>query len=243
MVDSSRMVGAPLGMLHPGNEWNSRVLRRHPTPSRAELLPGKNALQLRFLSRTNGPEMEFATSYAQLSKATGLSRSTLHEKQMRGQIPERGPQGWRVDDVRAALVANTDPGRRSEARSAPSAARTPERSSGWPRIAETGACPTPEAYRDRADLPDAFIRGALFGAHAVAYGLPTAAACAAQEAGAAPAAAVKAYGIAQEDAVLLVAGLCEDLGLVPAETEDAGPQRPTAFQGFDSYFPLAELAA
>jgi hypothetical protein len=183
--------------------------------------------------------MEFATSYAQLSKAIGLSRSTLHEKQKRGQIPERGPQGWRLAEVRAALVANTDPGRRSEVRPAPNAARTPEQPSSQPRIAQTGTFPTPDAYRDRTDLPDLFIRGALFGAHAVAYALPTAAACAAQEAGATPTAAVQAYGIAQEDAVLLVAGLCEDLGLVSAGTEDAGPHRPTAFQGFDSYFPLA----
>ena len=182
--------------------------------------------------------MDLATSYRQLAAATGYSVSTLHGMRKKGQIPERGPQGWVVVDVLAAMAENIDPGRRSEDRSAPNAERTAERTRAAPRlasagIAESGTFPVPAAYRDRTDLGDAFARGALYGAHVVAYGLPTAAASAAIDAGAGRALALKIHKAAKTDAAFIVGDVTEALSLVPAGTDDAGPHAPTAFGSFD----------
>lgn len=98
---------------------------------------------------------------------------------------------------------------------------------------EVGTFPVPAAYRDRADLGDAFARGALYGAHAVAYGVPTAAASAAIEAGAGRALALAIHDAARTDAAFLAGDVTEALGLTPPGTDDAGPHAPTAFQGFD----------
>ena len=177
--------------------------------------------------------MDFATSFAQLSNATGFSRSTLHEKQKRGQIPQRGPQGWRIAEVITAIDENTDPARRSDKRSAERSEPNAEQISAPGRIAEIGTFPTPESYRDRGDLPDDFARGALYGGHVVAYGLPTAAASAAIEAGADRAIALKIHEAAKTDVAFIVGDVTEALSLVPEGTGDAGPYAPTAFGGFD----------
>lgn len=97
---------------------------------------------------------------------------------------------------------------------------------------ERGASPRPDAYRDRADLPDDFARGALYGAHLVAFGAPTAAASGAIEAGADPALAAALHDAIAAEAPFLVSDVTAALGLTPPGVEDAGPHAPTAFGGF-----------
>jgi predicted DNA-binding transcriptional regulator AlpA len=175
--------------------------------------------------------VEYATSFAKLSTACNYSRSTLHGMLKKGQIPQRGPQGWRVADVLAAIERNVDPARR---KSAPSAPRSAERSvPNAERIEQLGQFPDPDLYRDRADLGDAFARGALYGAHVVAFALPTAIACALIEAGIPAAAATQTHARVRDDARFIVGDVTEALGLTPAGTDDAGPHAPTAFGGFD----------
>lgn len=177
--------------------------------------------------------MEFATSYSQLSTATGYSRSTLHGMLKKGQIPERGPDGWRVADVLTAIGKNIDPGRRSEARSAPNAERTAERLKSDP-------IPEPADYRARADLPDDFARGVLYATHALAYSMPTNLASAMMEQGAGDERALAVYRESRADASLVVADPLIAIGLVPEDSLDCGPYAPTLFCGFDpSTFPGA----
>ncbi|MDO9426030.1 MAG: hypothetical protein Q7T93_04295 [Methylobacterium sp.] len=175
--------------------------------------------------------MEFATSYSQLSTATGYSRSTLHGMLKKGQIPERGPDGWRVADVLTAIGKNVDPGRRSETRSAPNAERTAERSKSDPM-------PEPADYRVRADLPDDFARGVLYATHALAYSMPTNVASEMMEQGTGAARALALYHQSKADASLIVADPLVAIGLVPENSNDCGPYAPMLFCGFDpSTFP------
>ncbi|GJD85751.1 hypothetical protein HPGCJGGD_3643 [Methylobacterium haplocladii] len=185
--------------------------------------------------------MEFATSFAQLSTATGYSRSTLHERHRRGQIPQRGPQGWHVPDVLAAIRRNVDPARRKPVLSAPRSAERSEPNAEHPNaVPATGSFPVPEAYRDCDDLGDAFTRGALYGAHVVAFSVPTAVGCSLIEAGVASETAVRFYAEARDDVAFIVGDVAEALGLVPDGVDDAGQHRPTAFQAFDPQ--MAKLA-
>ncbi|WP_267423195.1 hypothetical protein [Methylobacterium sp. GC_Met_2] len=156
---------------------------------------------------------------------TGLGRLVK-----KGQVPKGDDGKFDIDAVRAALDANTDPGRRKV--SVDGLRSTPSRSTVYARPA-TGTFPTPDAYRDRADIGDAFARGALYGAHVVAFALPTAIACTLVEAGIPAAAAVQAHAEACDDTRFIVGDVTEALGLTIAGVDDAGPHAPTAFGAFD----------
>ena len=161
---------------------------------------------------------------------TGLGRLVK-----KGQVPKGADGKFDLDEARAALAINTDPARQKDA--VDGLRSTATRSTVYTRP-EVGAFPTPAAYRDRADLGDAFARGALYGASVVAFGVPTAAASAAIEAGAGRTLALKIYDAAKTDAAFLTGDVTEALGLVPVGTDDAGPHAPTAFGAFDpSTFP------
>ncbi|MCJ2084312.1 hypothetical protein [Methylobacterium sp. J-090] len=170
--------------------------------------------------------MDLATSYRQLSKATGYSLSTLHGMRAKGQIPERGPDGWRIADVLAAMERNTDPGRRSERRSAPNVRPNTERPKSDPM-------PEPADYRARTDLPDDFARGVLYATHALAYSMPTHLASTMMEQGADAERALAVYRESRADASLVVADPLAAVGLVAEDADDCGPYAPTLFCGFD----------
>ena len=175
--------------------------------------------------------MEYATSFTKLSAACHYSRSTLHGMLNKGQIPQRGPQGWRVADVLAAIERNVDPGRRKPA---PAAPRSAERSApNAERIEQSGEPPAPEDYRNRAGLPDDFARGVLFATHLLAYSMPTNVASEVMEHGLDAEWARDAYQRAKADASLVVADPLIAIGLVPEDSLDCGPHAPTLFCGFN----------
>ena len=132
----------------------------------------------------------------------------------------------------AGFKANVDPARRKPV---PSAPRSAERSApNTERANAIGEMPTPAAYRDRVDLGDAFARGAIFGAHRLAYAMPTQAGCSAQECGAPVDMALAIHREVADALTFPVADICVDVGLLPEDRDDAGPHAPTAFQGFDA---------
>lgn len=176
-------------------------------------------------------------SLRELARRLDRDPSGLSRLARKGQIPKGGDGKFDLDAVRIALDANTDPGRRKP--TVDGLRSTPPRSTVYAR-SEIGTFPIPAAYRDRADLGDAFARGALYGAHVVAYGLPTAAASAAIEAGGGRAFALAIYDAARTDAAFLTGDVTEAPGLALDGTDDAGPHAPAAFGGFDpTVFPGA----
>jgi hypothetical protein len=170
-------------------------------------------------------------SLRELARRLDRDPSGLGRLARKGVIPKGDDGKFDEAAVRMAIADHVDPARQKEEQA--SLRSTPKRSTVHTCPA-TGTFPTPEAYRDRFDIADPFLRGALYGAHAVAHGIPVAAGCTAQEVGVTGAGAVQAYGLGREEAVLLVAGVCADLGLIPEGSDDAGPHIPTAFGGFDT---------
>ncbi|TXM65785.1 hypothetical protein [Methylobacterium sp. WL120] len=163
--------------------------------------------------------------------ATGLGRLAR-----KGSIPKGEDGKFDLEAVRAALAVNVDPVRQKA--TVDGLRSTSTRSTVHTRT-ETGTFPTPAAYRDRAELGDPFARGAMYAAAVVAYGVPTAAASAAIEAGAGRVLALKVYDAAKTDAAFLTGDVTEALGLALGK-DDAGPHAPTAFGAFDpSTFPGA----
>lgn len=179
-------------------------------------------------------------SLRELARRLDRDPSGLGRLARKGAIPKGTDGKFDEAAVRTALGQNVDPAQRKEAvdglRSAP------QRSTAL-ACPETGTFPTPAAYRARTDLPDAFAAGALYGAHVVAFALPTALACALVNAGIPAAAAVQAHADACEDTRFIVSDVTEALGLTPAGTDDAGPHAPTAFQGFDPRMAAAAITS
>lgn len=97
---------------------------------------------------------------------------------------------------------------------------------------EGGPAPDPADYRNRADLPDDFARGMLYGAHAIAHDLPCLVASTLCELGLTPAETLEAYREGAEDADVYIVGPCAALGLLPEESMDAGPYSLKSFGGF-----------
>lgn len=179
-------------------------------------------------------------SLRELARRLDRDPSGLGRLARKGAIPKGADGKFDEAAVRTALGQNVDPARRKEA--VDGLRSTSQRSTAL-ACPETGTFPTPAAYRARTDLPDAFTAGALYGAHVIAFALPTAMACALLEAGIPAAAAVQAHAEACDDTRYIVADVTEALGLAPAGTDDAGPHAPTAFQGFDPRMGAAASAS
>ncbi|MHC2108369.1 hypothetical protein [Methylobacterium sp. CM6246] len=180
-------------------------------------------------------------SLRELARRLNRDPSGLGRLAKKGVIPKGSDGKFDEVAVRRALLANVDPDRQKE--TVDRLRSTPRRSTvnGLPRP-QIGTFPTPAAYRARTDLPDAFAAGALYGAHVVAFALPTAMACALVEAGISAAATMQAHAAACDDTRLIVGDVTEALGLTPAGDDDAGPHAPTAFQGFDPRMAAAAVA-
>lgn len=179
-------------------------------------------------------------SLRELARRLNRDPSGLGRLAGKGAIPKDSDGKFDEAAVRAALGQNVDPARRKE--TVDRLQSTPRRSTVL-ACPETGTFPTPAAYRVRTDLPDAFAAGALYGAHVVAFALPTALACALVEAGIPAAAAMQAHAEACDDTRFIVGDVTEALGLTPAGVDDAGPHAPTAFQGFDPRMAAAAVAS
>ena len=178
-------------------------------------------------------------SLRELARRLDRDKSGLSRLAAKGAIPKGSDGKFDEAEVRAALTANTDPARRKAlpVSQSPAVSQSPVNAQPLP-----SACPTPASYRARTDLPDAFASGALYGAHVVAFALPTAIACALVEAGIPATAAVAAHAEACDDARFIVGEVTEALGLTPEGVEDAGPHNPTSFQGFDPRMAAAAVA-
>ena len=178
-------------------------------------------------------------SLRELARRLDRDPSGLGRLARKGAIPQGSDGKFDEAAVRAALGRNVDPARRKE--TVDGLRSTPRRSTvrGRPQI---GTFPTPASYRVRSDLPDAFAAGALYGAHVVAFALPTAMACALVDAGVPAAAAMQAHAEACDDARFIVGDVTEALGLTATGVDDAGPHAPTAFHGFDPRLAAAAVA-
>lgn len=165
----------------------------------------------------------------ELGRRLGRDASGLGRLARKGQIPKGSDSKFDEAAVRKALATSTDP-----ARSKPLPSRPQSTSTVYARP-ERGTYPDPAAYRTRADISDDFTRGALYGAHLVAFGAPTAAASGAIEAGADPALAAALHDAVAAEAPFLVNDVTAALGLTPPGVEDAGPHAPTAFGGFTPF--------
>lgn len=179
--------------------------------------------------------MEIAKSFRQLAAATGYSVSNLHEKVRKGQIPQRSEDGWRVAEVLSAIRRNVDPVRRKPIPAHRSGVNGPvngpvnaERFEGIP----ADPPPDPAVYRARTDLPDDFARGALYGAHAVAYQLPHTVALALNDRCAPHAEQIAAFRGEVDAAFLLVKDPMVALGIEDETADEPTALSPTAFLGF-----------
>lgn len=179
-------------------------------------------------------------SLRELARRLDRDPSGLGRLARKGAIPKGDDGKFDEAAVRAALGRNVDPARQKE--TVDGLQSTPARSTAL-AYPQAGTFPDPAAYRARTDLPDAFAAGALYGAHVVAFALPTAMACALIEAGIPAAAAMQAHAEACEDTRFIVGDVTEALGLTPPGDDDAGPHAPTAFQGFDPRMAAAAVAS
>ncbi|MFF9552735.1 hypothetical protein [Methylobacterium fujisawaense] len=178
-------------------------------------------------------------SLRELARRLDRDPSGLGRLARKGSIPKGDDGKFDEAAVRAALGRNVDPARQKE--TVDGLQSTPVRSTALARP-QTGTFPDSATYRARTDLPDAFAAGALYGAHVIAFALPTAMACALVDAGVPAAAATQAHAEACEDTRFIVGDVTEALGLTPAGVDDSGPHAPTAFQGFDPRMAAAAVA-
>lgn len=167
-------------------------------------------------------------------RALGVAHSYLCRLAKEKRIPRNEDGTFDVEAVRARLARITDPAqvRAADPGRWSHAPRGANGETARPETIPADPKPDPAAYRSRADLPDDFARGALYGAHAVAYGMPHLAALAAAAAGADLAGQLAAHRAEREAAYVWVQDVTVALGL---ETEDAsGPTAlsPTAFMGY-----------
>lgn len=175
--------------------------------------------------------MEFAKSFRQLAAATGYSISNLHEKVRKGQIPQRGADGWRVAEVLSAIRQNVDPVRRKPVPADRSGVNGPVNGEHFEGI-PADPVPDPAAYRARTDLPDDFARGALYGAHAVAYQIPHTVALALNDRGAPHAEQIAAFRAEVDAAFLIVKDPMVAVGIEDEAADEPTALSPTAFLGF-----------
>ncbi|WP_066927315.1 hypothetical protein [Methylobacterium sp. CCH5-D2] len=172
------------------------------------------------------PEGLSNTAFAKL---IGVTEGAVRKADKQGRI-KRLADGSIDEALSLKLWREQSDPARTVARTAP---RTGTSTGGAEVRSQIGTFPAPDAYRARSDLPDAFVQGALFGAHLVAFGIPTVVGCAAIEAGLSREVGLALHDAARIDAAFLVGGVCEDLGLIAPDAELPAVYQPAAFQGFD----------
>ena len=147
--------------------------------------------------------------------------SITDPSQVRGDEPLRWSQGGhRVNEP-----VTSDQGAKADPKQARASAAKLESIPSDPR-------PDPADYRTRADLPDDFARGALYGAHAVAYHAPHIVAFGLWLHHASHEEQIKAFSVERDAAHYLAHDVTKALGLEDSETEEPTPLSPTRFMGY-----------
>ena len=170
----------------------------------------------------------------------GVSHSYLLRLAKENRLPRHGDGTFDVAECRRVLARTTDPAQvragtidkwSQPVRSAGGDQSIANAASRCPGIA-ADLRPDPASYRTRTDLPDDFARGALYGAHAVAYQVPHEAAYSVMDQGGTHAQQIAAYKAERDAVFLLVKDPMSALGVEDRESDEPTALSPTAFMGF-----------
>lgn len=193
---------------------------------------------------TNSSPAKQGVGAREAGRQLGVSHSYLLRLASQNRLPRFTDGTFDVEACRRVLAAVTDPaqvrtpdpdrwslGRRIGARPVTSdqlpATSQAEDLSSIPADPQ----PDPADYRSRADLPDDFARGVLFGAHAVAYQVPHSIAETVLALGSSYAVQRRAYLVEKDAAFFLVRVPLTAIGVEDGEAEGPTALSPTLFLG------------